>query len=116
MYITWKYDLFPYELCGKVTESKGENTYTVEGYGGMQFEATRVIKDDKKGAMIKFMLERATEHYRDDLANLNARHNSYLKIRFLNILGNASYVNNKPINLGASFEKFKSDLKKDKEV
>lgn len=87
MYITWKYDLFPFELCGRVIESKGNNFYEVEGYEGMKSEAKRRIEDDALGATIKGMLAKFTEQHRKDLAFLNERHREHVAFMMTYMVG-----------------------------
>ena len=87
MYITWKYDLFPFELCGKVLQSKGDNFYTVEGFGGMEFEAKRRIKDDAAGAVIKEFLEKSTETYRQERDFLDRHHREHVAFMLSYLVG-----------------------------
>lgn len=87
MYITWKYDQFPFELCGKVTENKGSNLYAVEGFTGMQFEAKRKIKDDALGHVIKEKLNQYSEEYRKELSELNIRHTEHVAFMLTYMVG-----------------------------
>jgi hypothetical protein len=87
MYITWKYDLFPYELCGKVVELRKDGTYAVEGYDGMRFEAKRKIKHDKTGLAVKEMLQKASENYRAERASLEKTHRNLIALQMAQYTG-----------------------------
>jgi hypothetical protein len=88
MYIIWKYDLFPYKLCGKVV---GKPTvggfYHVKGYGKQSFEAIRVIKDDAKGKLVQEMLERETVTKRVEQKKLDDRFNNIVADCLVQIIG-----------------------------
>lgn len=65
MYITWKYDQFPYLLCGKVDSgSLTDGWYGVEGYGTMRFKPQSIIRSNKKGEAIKKKIEDLQEQRR----------------------------------------------------
>lgn len=66
MYITWKYDTFPYLLCGKVVgKIDKDGYYHIKGYDGMRFKAKSVISDNKKGKAVQLKIEELDSKYRE---------------------------------------------------
>lgn len=87
MYIIWKYDIFPYKLCGKVIKKNKNGRYTVQGYGAAAFEAVKVIKSDKKGEEVQAILIDAGETYRAESSDLLNKHNESLSLLLAKLTG-----------------------------
>lgn len=90
MYIVWKYDSFPYVLCGKTVGKKidgcfyGRKTvngcYEVEGYGkGRVFKPIKVIKSNIKGERLKQRLEELTDQRRTEMALMDKHYDGLIK-------------------------------------
>lgn len=65
MYITWKYDQFPYLLADKtVGKPDKDGYYATKNYGAMMFKPEQIIKSDKVGEKVKQLIEDQREEHR----------------------------------------------------
>lgn len=66
-YAVWKYDLYPYILCAKITEQFDDGRVTCRGYGtniGYAFKPRSIVSDEvgeKLRAQIQYEQQRKSE-------------------------------------------------------
>jgi hypothetical protein len=61
-YAVWKYDLFPFFLCGPVKEIRSGGRVTVEGYDGMLFVPVKILPEDEGREMKKELKDLEMRH------------------------------------------------------
>jgi hypothetical protein len=63
----WRYESFPFVLCGKIVKMKGDGKVETEEYGpGFWFKPIKIVPYDE-GLMIKNRLKKLTQRYHTEL-------------------------------------------------
>jgi hypothetical protein len=87
MYAMWKYDSFPYKLCGKMVGTIDvEGFIKIERYDSMRFKPIRMF-NDKIGKKVCEMLEQITLAKRKEQKELDAKYEEIVAENLLKIAG-----------------------------
>lgn len=73
----WKHDIYPYLLCGEISEFKNDGLVKVTEYGGGVFRPVLILNKED-GLELKEILETLSKNRKLDVSNIENKYNEVL--------------------------------------